>query len=75
MDTDTEEEIRDEIHQIKAIPVAQRTAALLTRLNDLEAEIRRRHPELQQGKISQHFDLSCCLILWFWSCVFAVSIF
>jgi hypothetical protein len=53
MDTDTEESIRTEISEIKAIPYAERTPDDKKRLNDLEAEIRRRHPELQ-GKPSFH---------------------
>jgi hypothetical protein len=63
MDLDSEDEIREEIRQIKAISYAARSADDKKRLNDLEAEIRRRHPELQQGKIPNtlvsRVELSC----------------
>jgi len=47
MDTRAEDSIRAEIRDIKAIPYASRSGDDKKRLNDLEAEIRRRHPELQ----------------------------
>mmetsp|Transcript_33211 Transcript_33211/g.65937 ORF Transcript_33211/g.65937 Transcript_33211/m.65937 type:complete len:225 (+) Transcript_33211:10-684(+) len=47
MDTRTEESIRVEISVIEAIPYSQKSEHHLRRLNELEAEIRRRHPELQ----------------------------
>lgn len=45
MDTDNEVDIRREIKDINAIPIAQKNEHHFKRLNDLEAEIRRRHPE------------------------------
>lgn len=51
MDTDTEENIRAEIADIKSIPYSDRTIEDKKRLNELEAEIRRRrHPQLQSGE-------------------------
>ena len=47
MDADSEESIRGEISEIKAIPIAQKTEQHFRRLNDLEAEIRRRHTDRQ----------------------------
>ena len=47
MDTRTEESIRVEISEIEAIRYSERTSDDKRRLNELEAEIRRRHPELQ----------------------------
>jgi len=47
MDARAEDSIRAEISAIEAIPIAQKTEHHFKRLNDLEAEIRRRHPELQ----------------------------
>eukprot|EP01038_Epipyxis_sp_PR26KG_P011740 gene11740-15710_t len=49
MDADSEDSLRAEISDIKVIPCAQRSSEIWKRLNDLEAEIRRRHPELQRG--------------------------
>eukprot|EP01031_Cornospumella_fuschlensis_P029200 gene29200-35245_t len=49
MDARAEDSIRAEISAIEAIAYAQRSADDKKRLNDLEAEIRRRHPELYQG--------------------------
>jgi len=46
MDRDSEDSLRGEICEIKAIPIAQKTEHHFRRLNDLESEIRRRHPEL-----------------------------
>lgn len=54
MDADSEESIRQETGDIKAIPYSNRSPDDKRRLNDLEAEIRRRHPELQQGN---HFTI------------------
>ena len=51
MDARSEDSVRAEISAIEAIPYAQRSADDKKRLNDLEAEIRRRHPELQLGKV------------------------
>ena len=63
MDQDTEESLRAEIRDIKAVPYAERSTEDKRRLNDLEAEIRRRHPELlpQQpvGKPRFNIILSC----------------
>ena len=50
MDKDTEESIRAEIADIKRIPLRERGEQVWTRLNALESEIRRRHPELQSGE-------------------------
>jgi hypothetical protein len=61
----TEEDIREEIRQFDAVPIAQMTEHHFKRLNDLEAEIRRRHPELQQGKFPNTMISRVCLILWF----------
>ena len=47
MDTRTEESIRVEISEFEAIPCSQNSEHHLRRLNELEAEIRRRNPELQ----------------------------
>ena len=47
MDNDSEDSIRAEIKEIKDIPYSQKSEHHLRRLNELEAEIRRRHPELQ----------------------------
>ena len=52
MDVDTEESIRTEITDIKAVPVAQRSEHHFKRLNELEAEIRRRRSKLQGKRIS-----------------------
>ena len=52
MDADSEDSLRSEISDIKGIPYAQRSSEIWKRLNDLEAEIRRRHPELQRGEFS-----------------------
>ena len=49
MDARSEDSVRAEISAIEAIPYAQRSADDKKRLNDLEAEIRRRLPEL--GKV------------------------
>jgi hypothetical protein len=42
---DTEEDLLAERNAIKSIPVLQRTEAHFQRLNALEAELLRRHPE------------------------------
>jgi hypothetical protein len=49
MDERSEVSIRDEINHINSIPYSERHIEIYRRLNDLEAEIRRRHPELQHG--------------------------
>jgi len=61
MDARNEDSIRAEICAIEAIPIAEKTEHHFRRLNDLEAEIRRRHPELQG--MSQSFVFICVLIL------------
>ncbi len=57
--------IREEIRQIEAISMAQKTEQHFKRLNDLEAEIRRRHPELQPAVPSGKFyyDAICVEII------------
>ena len=50
MDQRNEADIRAEIRDIERIPVAERSEQMWTRLNALEDEIKRRHPELQSGK-------------------------
>ncbi|RYH14311.1 hypothetical protein EON65_33825 [archaeon] len=60
MDARAEDLIGAEISAIEAIAYAQRSADDKKRLNDLEAEIRRRHPELHQGKF---------ITLWFYSLI------
>lgn len=54
MDARSEESLRQEIQAIEAIPYPNRTIDDKKRLNDLEDEIKRRHPELHrpvsQGK-------------------------
>lgn len=45
MDLRSEQSIREEIGAIESIAYSQRTADDKKRLNDLEGEIRRRHPE------------------------------
>lgn len=49
MDARSEDSIRAEIAEIEAIPYAAKSEHHLKRLNDLEGEIRRRHPELLSG--------------------------
>ena len=48
MDALPEEVLRQEIQDIQAIPYANRSSHDKKRLNDLEDEIKRRHPELYQ---------------------------
>ena len=47
MDTTNEELIRNEIAEILAIPYGSRDIEDKKRLNSLEAEVYRRHPEFQ----------------------------
>ncbi len=52
MDARSEDSIRAEIADIESIPYAQRTPEDKKRLNDLEAETRRRHPQLRSGNVT-----------------------
>ena len=45
MDQTPEVDIRTEIKDITGIPVVSRTDQQFTRLNELEKELKRRHPE------------------------------
>lgn len=50
MDQRNEADIRAEIRDIERIPYRDRSSDDKKRLNALEDEIKRRHPELQSGK-------------------------
>lgn len=54
MNTESEEEIRNEIKQIKAISYPERSVEDMRRLNDLEAEIRRRSLLTDTGMLSSN---------------------
>ena len=63
MDKSPEENIRSEIADIQRIPYGDRTAEDKRRLNALDAEIRRRHPELQSGESPAGFLICSCNLL------------